>query len=305
MKLDKKHRGLIVGCVIGLAISGCSTSKKSAAPTGPVPTPTPTSAAQISLPLEAYLPSPGSLAESGALTSLLTRQCMRGYGFMLPGPTDLAKTIESSTRIDRFLMSRRYGISDRSIAERYGYRTPEWTLGSSQPHSLNDMSPQAKAVLTGSSSGTPVQGKRVPPGGCMSQARRQVGEPSSNNGLASQLQNKTFEQLRNAPGARSAITQWSQCMEMKGYRYPDPWRAGVEFARDDEGGEGPGRSEIKSALATVDCSYGTNFIGKMFAIESDLQNAEIERNAEALSKEKKKLEAQARRLQGLVKQYGG
>jgi hypothetical protein len=94
-------------------------------------------------------------------------------------------------------------------------------------------------------------------------------------------------------------------MQSKGYQYANPWLAGNEFSGDDQGAGQASRAEIKSATASVDCTYSTNLLGSLFAIESDLQNAEIEKNAEVLNKEKKQVEEEAKRLQKLVKQYGG
>jgi hypothetical protein len=205
-------------------------------------------------------------------------------------------------------MGRRYGLSDRAVAERYGYRMPDWTIGSAKPQSIDEFSKEEQAVLTGfpkMDGGKQYQGKQIPERGCMGQAQRTVGEFDSQSSLANRLQKKTFQQLPNEPGARAVIAKWSQCMEGRGYHYGGPWDAGNDFVGSNDGNTRASRAEIRSAVAAVDCTYRTNLLGVLFAVESDLQNAEIEKNAQALSKEKKQVEAQARHLQALTKQYGG
>ncbi|MQY05317.1 hypothetical protein [Actinomadura macrotermitis] len=291
------------------ASSGCSTHSGNSAIPRPVATPTPTSMAQLSLPLEAYLPSASDTAQTAALRSVIMKECMRRYGFQMTSSLGLSQVIETSTRIEKFSTSRRYGISDRAAASRYGYGMPDWTIGSARPKSLDEFSASQQTVLKGSSSNggkVQYQGKQVPQGGCMGEAARATGVAGEGPTLAKSLQRKSFAQLAREARAQVVTAKWVLCMQAKGYHYRDSLHAGAEFAGQD--GDGPvqvSQAEIKSAVATVDCIYQTNLIGVMFAVESDLQNIEIEKNAEALNKEKKQIEAQEKRLQTLTKQYGG
>ncbi|WP_329095837.1 hypothetical protein OG979_13805 [Actinomadura citrea] len=292
-----------------LVLTACGTSPDAEIEAKPVSTPTPTSMAQLHLPLEAYMPSDTLTAQQGALGILLTNACMKRFGFSQASSGNITESIQMRIRFNQHSFTRRYGITDRAVAAQVGFGMPDWTVGTAKPWSLNDVPPEERTVLQGSRSGgegASYRGMKIPAGGCMREADRAVeNETRKQGGLAHRLSSATFLQLKSEPRVLAASSAWSQCVQEKGYRYVDPWNAGLEFTKEDDTGQKASASEIKAALASVDCNYKTNFLGKAFAVESELQNVEIEKNAEPLEAEKKQNASLARRLQELVKQYGG
>ncbi|WP_344899286.1 hypothetical protein [Actinomadura meridiana] len=297
---------VVLACLV---LTACGTSPEAEVEAKPVPTPTPTGMAQLHLPLEAYMPSDTLTAQQGALGILLTNACMKRFGFPQESSGDITGSIQMRIRFNRHSFTRRYGITDRAVAERAGFGMPDWTMGAAEPQSLDDVPPEERTVLQGSRAGgqgVSYRGMQIPAGGCMGEADRAVkNETRRQGGLANRLSSATFLRLKNEPRVLAASSAWSTCVREQGYRYVDPWHAGLEFVKEDDTDQKASAPEIKAARASVDCNYKTNFLGKVFAVESELQNMEIEKNAESLEGEKKQNASRARRLQELVKQYGG
>ncbi|TDB99257.1 hypothetical protein [Actinomadura sp. 7K534] len=264
--------------------------------------------AQLSFPLDAFAPSVAQNAQEGQLWSHMVNLCLRKFGLPPLSSTNLSESIDQGIRVRQYTKTRRYGLSDRASAELYGYGMPKWARGSAKPQSFDEVPPEQALVLRGAPQGSADvqhQSQSIPDGGCAGEATRAIGTDDGGSYLAESLQAKTFELMRTKPRAKNVIEQWSQCMKRKGFNYPDPWNAGNGFgAADGEPGP-PTSEEIKSAVTSVDCSYAVNLPGKLFAVESDLQNIEIDNNAEALKKEKKRVESRARHLQSLVQKHGG
>ncbi|MEU8121804.1 hypothetical protein AB0C21_24115 [Spirillospora sp. NPDC049024] len=297
-----------VGALLAVASAGCGSMGGEPAMPGPVATPTPTSMAQLQFPLDAYAPSLVQNAQEGRLASHLANLCLRRYGLPPLSSVNFSESIEQSVRTQRYNQTRRYGLTDRKTAEQYGYGTPKWTEGDTKPQSLDDVPSDILLVLRGSPRGASeahFRGKPVPPGGCSGEAKKIIGFDGDGSHLAEELQATTFQRMQNEPRAQAALAQWSQCIKRKGYNYTDPWNAGNGFGAEDGESGPPTTAEIKSAVASVDCSYAVNLPGALFAVEADLQNVEIEKNAEALEKEKKRVESRARHIQSLVRKYGG
>jgi hypothetical protein len=74
--------------------------------------------------------------------------------------------------------------------------------------------------------------------------------------------------------------KWSLCMREKGYHFPHSLAVVDSITRT--GGDAP-PAEIQLALADVECKERTNYLGVWFSVESAYQKALIEKNFQALT----------------------
>lgn len=301
-----------VGLLLNASLMGCGSGGGISAKATPVPVPTPSSMEELRFPLDAYAVPDSQLAQEQVLVKILTESCMQKFGFLPKPVIDISGTLDRLVRTWEHMRSRRYGISDRKSASTYGFRLPNW-MDALPVKSLDSRPVQELAVLEGrttGAAGSNYRGIPIPPGGCRGEAYRLIyKERPSGEGLIKKISALSFQRLESDPRARAVSAKWSKCMSRKGYNYPDPWHSGDGFYGEDgeagpSGSQNPTPAELKAAVAHVDCTYETNVLGVMFAVESDFQNVEIEKNADALNEEKKRLEAHAKQLQEMVKRYG-
>jgi hypothetical protein len=236
---------------------------------------------------------------------------MRGYGFRYL-PQLSADYIDTTVATWREYASRRYGISERTIAAERGYHLGEEPGGARVPQVAAALSRLEREVLSGRApdgraSTTTVRNKAVPRGGCAGQADRAVHaddaeEAQRGYDLVARLRREAFERSRSDPRVAAVNRTWSSCMRGKGFDYRDPDTA-VEDPRWDLAGARPGRAEIAVATADISCKLRTNLLGVNFAVEAEYENAAVDGHTDALEKVRAHNASEAERLPGLMRTY--
>ncbi|MFF1839515.1 hypothetical protein ACFVXE_35900 [Streptomyces sp. NPDC058231] len=249
----------------------------------PAATPQQGLAKGLSLPLEEYMQTYEQTVVIAQAVRNLQSQCMARFGFDFrpppagntPPPNDNDANIE-----------RRYGISDRTIAEKHGYGLGEpQQTGTRMPA----ISKAAMVVLSGRSSGeknakaaTSYQGKDIPEGGCSKWAIDRIGAGDLDFSLAGKLNQESLIRSQESPEVSAALKKWSACMKEKGYTVDLPFNA-VDLA-PVEGSQ----KQIQVATADIDCKKSTDLVKIWFGQDAGLQRQQIDENQLALEEAKKK-----------------
>jgi hypothetical protein len=276
--------------VAGVALAGCSRPAAPATGGQEPPVASPRilrSPSEIVLPVDAYRePLQQRLAVAKA-QDLLGQACMRRLGFDWEIPERVP-----SRRNDN---ERRYGVFDERLAATYGYH-PEPDLEHDRAVLRNKRIKLSPAAMTawGGKGPSSLNGREVPKGGCLGEARRQLGDGQEPAGmdLPDRLATDSMTRAETDSRVRNAWQQWSGCMRKAGYHYRTPWDA-----HDDPGwwqGPGSSRREIATATADVRCRKETNLVGVWMAVEAAYQQQAIERNPEALANLKRLIEIRGR-----------
>ncbi|MCS7475881.1 hypothetical protein ACFFQW_00020 [Umezawaea endophytica] len=227
------------------------------------PTPVLVASADLRLPLDEYLLSPGQLRELGRARVAMTRECMRGAGFDFP---------PAEERVDVGLTSwneRRYGITDEALAAVDGYglgaRDPAARPSTPRP----EPTPEQRAALEGAD-------------GCIERVEAGQGrdEPSGvDRELPLRLANESFTRSRGAPRVRAVVEAWSECVRARGFDSTDP----LALASDDRFAGPVTPAEVAAATADVECKRSTNLVGTWFAEERSIQRDLVAANRAALA----------------------
>ncbi len=266
----------------------------------PAQTPASGLAKGLALPLEDYMPAyADQVTVDTALRTLQTR-CMSAYGFTvdLPRPGVNPPASNNSAHIER-----RYGITDRAQAKKYGYLLPPEQREHTE-RELPDLPDVQVEVLTGHTKPAPVaaptggdgsyfgssekteparaehNGKKLHKGGCISWSEQQLQINESDAGFVSQLASRSLSESRPDKPVGKAITDWSACMKAKGHKAADPYRA-VEQGLAD--GDGATKNAIALALDDLDCKEQTRLIEVWFKEESAVQKRLINENKDQLA----------------------
>ena len=295
-----------------LTQAGCAGPGASA-PLAPVPTPSVTNGVEeLRLPIEAFMLTPAQAVDYDWLRQATTGDCMRRYNQAYRVPLRPAKDSSWSDRHD--VLSRRYGISHLEIARKWGYhpRSDIAVIQGAEPETLGQLPQDAQTVLMGTNPRngqrvTSFAGKRLPVGGCLAELDRLLpgasggpaGPAGGGEGIVTTIKATSFADSQTDPRVVAAIASWSGCMTTHGYNVTAPLKASDPFAT----AAGPASTqEIEQAQADVACKQETNVIGVWFAVESDLQNQEINKNSTELGKVKRTLAAESKTLAKLLKQ---
>jgi hypothetical protein len=299
---------ILVSCLIVVAAgaSACTTAQPTAATTIPsVPTPTPTDST-LALPLDAYAPTSVQLAKQDYVLRRAEQVCMRGFGFdYLP---ELSPQTTSTVQTAHEVASRRYGVSDETIATTRGYHLSSQASGPAAAQSIDSLSNAERLVLTGAPNNvvSTYDGKQIPPGGCRETATPiVVGSANSSDDtadLVAELDHDDFTKAMADSRVKVVIARWSACMKNSGFSYADPFAA-VSDPRWNLDGPTPSALEIRTALTDIACKLSTNLLGVAFAVESDYQLADISRDTADLARAKQDLNAEVERVDQLWNQF--
>ncbi|MGV9286669.1 hypothetical protein [Streptomyces sp. NPDC003719] len=235
----------------------------------------------LTLPLQPYMQTyqDAMVIERAART--LQTECMAGYGFTVVFPP---VGVNPPPNADDSNMPRRYGISDRAAAAKYGYQLPPDTAEHPAPL---DLSPAATAVLTGRKGTGPraepapptYNGRKIPKGGCQQQAFDELGARIDFT-LPSRLDHDSLVKSQEDPRVRSTIGAWSTCMKGKGFTVADPFAA-VDMAFRNGAGAAD-QKQITLALADIDCKKETNLVAVWHKVDAEIQSRQVEENQLAL-----------------------
>lgn len=278
-------------------------SVRRGAPTGAAPTLL--ASADLRFPLDAYVPTGEQNSQLTKAQDKLVDQCMQRYGFRYESP----RAGSAAQPRDE---SRRYGLSDASVATRYGYNNP--VLENRPPKPVaKQLGPNEKLFLHGEEQVDPakpipmsqeeseksglgsltVDGKKVPSGGCLRESFLKLYSPVKNSVDIMVPQNFGFDaygRSRQDSRVEKAIKEWSACMAEKGFSTDNP--VSPELGFNDATLGSP--QAVTAAQQDVACKQRTNLVGIWFTVEVAYQKRLIEQNAEVLALAKTQLEERMR-----------
>ncbi|MFI1658131.1 hypothetical protein ACH4ZU_24935 [Streptomyces sp. NPDC020472] len=248
----------------------------------------------LSLPLETYMQTYQDTVALDQASRNLQEKCMADYGFSVELP--LAGTTPPPNDNDAN-MERRYGLTDRQAAARYGYGLPE-ALTRQVRQKMPELTDEQVQVLTGHSRPTmpnapgaaraagpapeSYKGKKIHKGGCFGWAKGKLTQPTAEDlTFVSELNGNSFTESMRAPAVKQALAGWSQCMKAEGYAAATPFEA-AEIAPHAEGGPAS-KEEIAVATAEIDCKERTDLVAVWFAEESKIQKAQIAEHQDKLN----------------------
>lgn len=271
---------LVSGCLIALSACSGSTAGRSDEPSARRVN-TVRSPVDIRLPLDAYIERPEMVQAVVEATNLLGRECMRRLG--LDWRVDAPRMALHGPA--RSLHARRYGLLERSEAARGGYHSPLGEAGRSSADSARRKQAPSKTELdawTGEV-GQIEPGRRVPEGGCVGAAMRNLerGAPKVPDVRPPQLlANDALHRAERDGRVRAAFDSWSACMRRAGFDYDSPWDA-----NDDPRWRTrrPTSLEISTALVDVRCRAETHLVDVWYAVEKQYQTRVVHRLADQLA----------------------
>ncbi|MFF0459162.1 hypothetical protein [Streptomyces mexicanus] len=249
----------------------------------------------LSLPLEDYMQSYADTVTLDDAARHLQEKCMADYGF------DVRLTVAGATpppNDNDANMERRYGLTDREAAQKYGYGLPE-ELTDQPRQKVPDLSEEQVEVLTGHSKptkvgpdGAPVvkkapatyKGKQIHAKGCIGDADSKLGKSAIDFQLVSELNGQSFLQSMQVPAVKEALGAWSRCMKGKGYTAATPTDSAALVQHTDPASQ----QEIDIALAEIDCKQETDLVDIWFKEETKIQKQQIADHKAELTTAKEK-----------------
>ncbi|MFI2720713.1 hypothetical protein ACH5AI_30980 [Streptomyces collinus] len=256
----------------------------------------------LTLPLEAYMASYEDQVTVEQAANELQQSCMKDYGIDLTLPRAGANPPPSDNDAN---IERRYGLTDRAGAEKYGYELPP-ALQEHTKQTMRDLSgvevevltghtkpelPQApEGVKTGSAFTGPGQtkparaeynGKKLRAGGCIGWSKAQLGVKEADPTFVAQLAGDSLVQSMKDDKVINAIAAWSSCMDGKGHTgLADPYQAMDQgVTRDGK----PSQESIALAVDDIDCKKQTDLVKIWSEVESAIQNKQITDNKSRLT----------------------
>ncbi|MFD7705000.1 hypothetical protein [Streptomyces caelestis] len=249
----------------------------------------------LSLPLEAYMPSYEDQVTVEQAANDLQQSCMKDYGIDLTLPLAGANPPPSDNDAN---IERRYGITDRAEAEKYGYELPP-ALQEHTRQPMRDLSDVEVEVLTGHTRPEPVEalqgakagepfagpgqsvrparaeynGKKLKAEGCIGWSKDRLGVQEADPLVVAELAGDSLVQSMKDDRVVKAFAAWSSCMDGKGHTgLADPYKAMDRGVTDD--GE-PSQESIALAVDDIDCKERTDLVKIWFGVESAIQNKQI------------------------------
>jgi len=302
------HRLTVPAALALSLIASCSSARPGHDHTAN--TPTPADHQTLHLPIEQYMLTPAQSAQYDWVRGAIVRDCLRGYGFVYPGP---AHPSTDPSVIEKYSpLYRRYGVTDPASVRVWGYHAPRENVDAPAPKPAgpDEYSPDVQRVLTGTdpTTHTPAasyHGTPIPAGGCLSAPSRELpgadggpqGPGDGVNGVVTLIKRDSFTASLADPRVTAAFAAWSACMRTRGYHLTDPLHATAGLPLDDPS---PSRAEITQAEADVACKISTNLVGVWFAVETAYQDTAIHQHADELEPVTAALRQEAQRLQQLT-----
>ncbi|EMF00024.1 hypothetical protein J7W19_19860 [Streptomyces mobaraensis NBRC 13819 = DSM 40847] len=220
------------------------------------------------LPVEQYLVSFKDATAERAAVLRNVQACMARYGLTYDPPV----RPESYTAIsdNTANLERRYGLSDRATAEKWGYA---WPSAQGEPPRWDPTSAQMDALYGKNGDGEvlgSIGGVPVPKGGCNAEAREKAG--AQDDSAAREIGSDSFTRAMKDPAVQQGFDAWSACMKTKGYAYKNPFEI-TQGPKADDWATSPETKKI--AVAEVDCKQSTGLLDVWFATEAKLQEKGI------------------------------
>lgn len=291
-----------------------------ASPTGAVDgvaSPTGRGPRLVQFPLDAYAFTDQEQATILLAQEILVTSCMAGYGMRFAGADVPYPGVGT-------VWERRnpYALDDPS----QGYttvHTPREVEAEAKDQAnndyLNSLPPASEAynlVLNGRHKrteknipahiGDAVGGKEVYPTGCYGWASEQIDPDAAAEQDPAWLKDSGVgAQVEGDPRVLGVDEAWAQCMAAAGYHYAKPRDAGNDATNypSDNPGDGPQR-EVVIATADDACRASTGYAETMVAVQTELENAFIERHAAELTQLRAQYDDIVRRAADVVAKSG-
>jgi hypothetical protein len=248
----------------------------------------------LTLPLEAYMASYEDQVTIEQAANDLQQSCMKDYGIDLTLPRAGANPPPSDNDAN---IERRYGITDRAQAEKYGYELPP-ALREHTKQPMRDLSGVEVEVLTGHTkpelpeapegvkaggafagpgqtkpARAEYNGKKLKTGGCIGWSKGQLGVQEADPIIVAELAGDSLVQSMKDAKVVKAIAAWSACMDGKGHEgLADPYKAMDQGVTSD--GK-PSQVSIALAVDDIDCKEQTDLVKTWFGVESAIQDRQI------------------------------
>jgi hypothetical protein len=223
------------------------------------------------LPLDRYRLSPAQATTLSRARNLLYAGCMGRFGFHLEPP-------RGGGPVPFVGNEQRYGIDDERQASKHGYHPAVPPASQSGEPSL---SVAAAAVADGTGPGT-YKGRRVPAGGCLGQALRELGRGGpvpADPGLAERLGLESYVRTSQSGPMRPVFSQWSACMGQAGFDYANPRKANNDPAWRTPR---PSTREVATAVADARCKRQVHLVDRWATVETAYQQQQVAQHAEQL-----------------------
>ncbi|QXE34287.1 YgdI/YgdR family lipoprotein [Streptomyces sp. GMY02] len=257
----------------------------------------------LTLPLEAYMASYEDQVTVEQAANDLQQSCLKDYGIDLTLPRAGANPPPSDNDAN---IERRYGITDRAEAEKYGYELPP-ALQQHIEQPMRDLSGVEVEVLTGHTKpelpnapegvkaggafagpgqGTKparaeYNGKKLKTGGCIGWSKDQLGVKEADPIIVAQLAGDSLVKSMKDDKVIKAVAAWSSCMDGKGHAgLADPYKAMDQGVTHD--GE-PSQESIALAVDDIDCKEQTDLVKIWSGAESAIQDKQIADNKSRLA----------------------
>ncbi len=272
-------------CVFAVAVVFTGCGPASHGTSAKTPAPKAVESASPRYPLNAYEPTPRDQAERDYVYRRGVRDCMNdnGYSYL---PRLTARLVDQEVRTTAEFDSRRYGITDLSIASRYGYQLSPATKGSGKPRSLAGLPAAERKNLSE----------------CAQAANDALHIDSgaqADMAVVAQLDQKAFQQTESDPRMTAVFAAWSRCMANAGYSYADPYKAAADH-RFEHSSITPSALELAVARADISCKRKTGLVRIASSVESEHQSTLIAHNGATLARVTKELAHQKELLASLM-----
>lgn len=269
------------------------------APTTAPPPPVPEATGMPALPLDAYRADLDTLTVQAEASRRLTDECLAAAGYD-PVPEGLVP-VPAEGDVDRQLqVMHDYGVVDADYARQHGYQSPQARItaerlaGAGGPtlrerYGIDDAWGLAMQQC-GQQAGVQLRG-----------GEQDMADPAHPANTFGRLAGVAHD-ATTADDRVLAVTQaWSACMAGHGYTYDTPLDPVDDFLVEPAATlPPPSEQEVATALADVACKQEVGFEAVWFAVEAELQQAQIDAHPDEIAAAQAWYAAMAARARAVV-----
>lgn len=241
---------------------------------------------EFPLPLDAYRPTDTYWLRVTWAINQKARACLRRYDLDMPK----AKGAVPKVHTPGLTLVRAWGVADPTRAATYGYGFAPIpgddgkSLDPPESQRYRDMNKDEAFVFFGRV--TSHNGKPVPKGGCLQEARKALGYTHAfDNYDVQMLPQRALQYSLQDSRVKAVTLQWRDCMRRAGFSYTSPQQADADPAWHHT----TTAREIATAQADVTCKQQTNLLGIGLTVQAAYEQQLIDRNKAALAPLKPRL----------------